>query len=386
MPGTRLMQDDRIMWHCIGRSSHKMIEPFIDHAVGEGKVSYGLSSYGYDIRLAKRFKVFTPMYGAQGVVDPKNFDERLVTEHIGDHCIIPPNSFVLGVSLERFSMPVNVTGICLGKSTYARCGIIVNITPLEAGWKGYLTIEISNSTPLPVKVYANEGIAQVLFFESEYRPKVTYANRKGKYMDQTQEPTSPKVLPSHIPSQDGEGAIPYVLQGGDSRRKAHLGDVMNKLGFGDYGMVGGRILNGDVEVDGRTIYDRLFVLEKGYTYYLKDKISGKGMQIRIVAKRDRIDEVDKEEANEASEEKRMKDKEKTTEEALADDKIDSFRLTNPKKEEVDDLSLTRIVKCENCSTVLTMMQRRISLVDHLQLCDRCARQALFHDLNPTETY
>ena len=160
---------------------HKMIEPFEEKLISKGVISYGLSSYGYDIRLADEFKIFTNVYNA--LVDPKNFDEKSFIDYKGDYVIIPPNSFVLGRSIEYIRMPSNVLGICVGKSTYARCGIIVNLTPIEPSWEGYLVIEISNSTPLPVKVYANEGIAQIIFFEG--KPcEITYENRKGKYQNQ----------------------------------------------------------------------------------------------------------------------------------------------------------------------------------------------------------
>jgi len=167
---------------------HRMIEPFEERLVrrvGEERViSYGLSSFGYDIRIADEFKVFSPGKGKLTVVDPKNFDEDAFTDFRGDVCIIPPNSFVLARSVEYFRMPQDVMGIVLGKSTYARCGIIVNITPLEPGWEGNLTIEISNTTPLPAKIYAGEGIAQVLFFQGDGAPMVTYADRRGKYQGQ----------------------------------------------------------------------------------------------------------------------------------------------------------------------------------------------------------
>jgi dCTP deaminase len=163
--------------------THKMIEPFEEKLITKGVISYGLSSYGYDIRLADEFKIFTNVFNA--LVDPKDFDEKSFIDYRGDYVIIPPNSFVLGRSVEYIRMPSDVLGICIGKSTYARCGIIVNITPLEPGWQGYLVIEISNSTPLPVKVYANEGIAQIIFIQGE-PCEVTYASRKGKYQNQTE--------------------------------------------------------------------------------------------------------------------------------------------------------------------------------------------------------
>ena len=162
---------------------HEMIVPFEERQRRKG-ISYGISSYGYDIRLADEFKIFSPGKGRLTVVDPKDFQQDAFTEFKGGACIIPPNSFVLARSLEYFKMPRNVTGIVTGKSTYARSGIIANISPLEAGWEGMLTIEISNTTPLPAKVYAFEGIAQILFFEADEACMVSYADRKGKYQSQ----------------------------------------------------------------------------------------------------------------------------------------------------------------------------------------------------------
>ena len=163
-----------------------MIEPFIDQQVREAKgkkvLSYGLSSYGYDLRIGKRFKVFTNVYNS--VVDPKNFQEDSFVDIEGESCIIPPNSFALAVSVEYFRVPRNILTICLGKSTYARCGIIVNVTPFEPEWEGYVTIEISNTTPLPAIIYANEGIAQVLFLEASQVCEISYADKQGKYMKQ----------------------------------------------------------------------------------------------------------------------------------------------------------------------------------------------------------
>ena len=159
-----------------------MIEPFEPGQVRDGVISYGVSSYGYDIRVAPEFKVFTNVHNV--VVDPKAFDPRSFVDVREDTCIIPPNSFALARTLEYFRMPRDVLAICVGKSTYARCGIVVNVTPLEPGWEGYLTIEISNTTPLPAKIYANEGIAQVLFFEGKEAPEVSYADKKGKYQGQ----------------------------------------------------------------------------------------------------------------------------------------------------------------------------------------------------------
>ena len=163
-----------------------MIEPFIENQVrkinNKRVISYGLSSYGYDLRIGNRFKVFTNVYNS--VVDPKNFREDSFVDIEADSCIIPPNSFALAVSIEYFRVPRNILTICLGKSTYARCGIIVNVTPFEPEWEGYVTIEISNTTPLPAIVYANEGIAQVLFLEANHVCETSYADKKGKYMKQ----------------------------------------------------------------------------------------------------------------------------------------------------------------------------------------------------------
>jgi dCTP deaminase len=159
-----------------------MIEPFADNQVRNGVISYGVSSYGYDIRVADEFKIFTNVFSA--VVDPKNFDTRSMVDFKGDICIIPPNSFALARTIEYFRIPRGVLTVCLGKSTYARCGIIVNVTPFEPEWEGYVTLEISNTTPLPARIYANEGIAQVLFFEGDEECEVSYADKKGKYQKQ----------------------------------------------------------------------------------------------------------------------------------------------------------------------------------------------------------
>ncbi len=161
---------------------NKMIEPFVDGQVREGVISYGLSSYGYDIRVTDEFKIFTNVHSA--VVDPKHFTPQSFIDFKGDVCVIPPNSFVLAQTVEYFRIPRNVLTVCLGKSTYARCGLIVNVTPFEPEWEGYVTLEISNTTPLPARVYANEGIAQVLFFESDETCETSYADRKGKYQKQ----------------------------------------------------------------------------------------------------------------------------------------------------------------------------------------------------------
>jgi len=159
-----------------------MIEPFVDRQVREGVISYGLSSYGYDIRVSDEFKIFTNVHSA--VVDPKNFNPKSFVDYKGDICVIPPNSFVLAQTVEYFRIPRDVLTICLGKSTYARCGLIVNVTPFEPEWEGYVTLEISNTTPLPARIYANEGIAQVLFFQADEVCEVSYADRKGKYQKQ----------------------------------------------------------------------------------------------------------------------------------------------------------------------------------------------------------
>ncbi len=159
-----------------------MIEPFAERQVREGVISYGVSSFGYDVRVADEFKIFTNVYTA--TVDPKNFDSRSFVDWQGDFCIVPPNSFALARSVEYFRIPRNVLTICVGKSTYARCGQIVNVTPFEPEWEGHVTLEISNTTPLPAKIYANEGIAQVLFFESDDSPEISYADRGGKYQAQ----------------------------------------------------------------------------------------------------------------------------------------------------------------------------------------------------------
>src|SRR5688572_8964939 len=164
---------------------HGMIEPFVDGQVREGAISYGVSSYGYDMRVAPEFRIFTNVLSV--IVDPKHFDARSFVEFDGDVCIVPPNSFALARSVEYFRIPRNVLTICLGKSTYARCGIITNVTPFEPEWEGFVTLEISNTTPLPAKIYANEGICQVLFFEADTDDvcETSYADKKGKYQKQT---------------------------------------------------------------------------------------------------------------------------------------------------------------------------------------------------------
>ena len=161
---------------------HKMIEPFVDEQMRSGVISYGVSSYGYDIRVADEFKIFTNINNT--VIDPKNVDPRSFVDVASDVCIIPPNSFALARTVEYFRIPRNVLVVCLGKSTYARCGIIVNVTPLEPEWEGHVTLEFSNTTPLPAKIYANEGVAQMLFFESDEVCSTSYRDRGGKYQGQ----------------------------------------------------------------------------------------------------------------------------------------------------------------------------------------------------------
>ncbi|HTP06991.1 MAG TPA: dCTP deaminase [Anaerolineae bacterium] len=162
---------------------HGMIEPFVEKQVSSHVISYGVSSYGYDIRVADEYKIFTDVFSA--VVDPKQFDPKSMVDFKGDVCIIPPNSFVLARTIEYFRIPRNVLTVCVGKSTYARCGLIVNVTPFEPEWEGFVTLEISNTTPLPAKVYSNEGIAQVLFFVADQECETSYKDRKGKYDKQT---------------------------------------------------------------------------------------------------------------------------------------------------------------------------------------------------------
>ena len=162
---------------------HDMISPFNEKQMRDGVISYGLSSYGYDLRVADEFKIFTNVNFA--TVDPKNFDERSFVTIQSECCIVPPNSFALARSVEYFKIPRDVLAICVGKSTYARCGIIVNVTPFEPEWEGFVTLEISNTTPLPAKIYANEGLCQILFLQSDEPCEVSYADRKGKYQRQT---------------------------------------------------------------------------------------------------------------------------------------------------------------------------------------------------------
>jgi dCTP deaminase len=179
------LQSDRWIRHMA--RAHGMIEPFeeaqVRYVEGNKVVSFGLSSYGYDLRVAHEFKVFTNLN--HSLIDPKDFNENSFVHMEGDYCIVPPNSFALARSVEYFRIPRNVLTLCIGKSTYARCGIIVNVTPFEPEWEGYVTLEISNTTPLPAKIYSNEGLAQVLFYEGNEPCEVSYADRKGKYMGQT---------------------------------------------------------------------------------------------------------------------------------------------------------------------------------------------------------
>lgn len=170
---------------------HEMISPFEATSLRKGVISYGVSSYGYDIRVADEYKIFTNVNST--IVDPKNFDSCNVVEHKGEICIVPPNSFALARTIEYFKIPRDVLAICLGKSTYARCGIIVNVTPFEPEFEGHITIEISNTTPLPAKIYSNEGIAQVLFISGDEECAVSYKDKNGKYQKQ-RGITLPKVL------------------------------------------------------------------------------------------------------------------------------------------------------------------------------------------------
>jgi len=163
--------------------TYNMISPFEDKQVRNTKISYGLSSFGYDARVSNEFKIFTNINSE--IIDPKNFKQNNFISKKGEQCIIPPNSFVLSSTVEYFKIPNDVMVICLGKSTYARCGIIVNVTPLEPSWEGHVTLEFSNTTPLPAKIYANEGAAQFIFLKGNEKPDITYADRKGKYMKQS---------------------------------------------------------------------------------------------------------------------------------------------------------------------------------------------------------
>lgn len=174
-----ILSDRWITRQCL---EHKMIDPFEPRQVRKGSISYGVSSYGYDIRVANEYKIFTNINAS--LVDPKNFTNDNFVNVTADHCIIPPNSFALAKTVEYFRIPRNVLAICVGKSTYARCGLIVNVTPLEPEWEGILTLEISNTTPLPAKVYSNEGIAQLIFLEGNEPCEVSYKDKSGKYMNQ----------------------------------------------------------------------------------------------------------------------------------------------------------------------------------------------------------
>ena len=175
-----MLKSDR--WIRKMSKEHDMINPFSEKQVREGVISYGLSSYGYDLRVADEFKIFTNVNNA--LVDPKRFDEKSFVTVQTDICIVPPNSFALARSVEYFKIPRSVLTICVGKSTYARCGIIVNVTPCEPEWEGFVTLEISNTTPLPARIYANEGLCQIIFFESDEICETSYADRKGKYQAQ----------------------------------------------------------------------------------------------------------------------------------------------------------------------------------------------------------
>jgi len=175
------IQSDR--WIRQMAQEHGMIEPFSERSDGDGVISYGLSSYGYDVRVSNEFKVFTNVYNS--IVDPKDFRDDAFVDVKGDVCVVPPNSFALARTVEYFRIPDDVLTICVGKSTYARCGIIVNVTPFEPGWQGTVTLEISNTTPLPAKIYAGEGIAQVLFFRGEERCETSYSDRAGQYQSQS---------------------------------------------------------------------------------------------------------------------------------------------------------------------------------------------------------
>ena len=172
-------------------NKHNMIEPFCDSHIKSGTISYGLSSYGYDIRVSDEYKIFTNVNNS--IIDPKNFDSKSFVDFKGDVCIVPPNSFALARSIEYFRIPRNILTICLGKSTYARCGIIVNVTPFEPEWEGHVTLEISNTTPLPARIYSNEGLCQVLFFESDEECLISYKDKQGKYQNQ-KGITLPKVI------------------------------------------------------------------------------------------------------------------------------------------------------------------------------------------------
>jgi len=170
-------------WIEIMSTEHEMIKPFESSQVRNGKISFGLSSFGYDIRVANEYKIFTNINNS--IIDPKNFDENSFIDFQGDICIVPPNSFALARSVEYFKIPRDVLTICVGKSTYARCGIIVNVTPFEPEWEGRVTLEISNTTPLPAKIYSYEGLCQVLFFQSDENCRISYKDKAGKYQNQS---------------------------------------------------------------------------------------------------------------------------------------------------------------------------------------------------------
>ena len=202
---------------------HGMIEPFEDRQVRQGVISYGLSSYGYDIRVADEFKVFTNINST--VVDPKNFDARSFVDIKADVCIIPPNSFALAKTVEYFRIPRDVLTVCVGKSTYARCGLIVNVTPFEPEWEGFVTLEISNTTPLPAKVYANEGISQVLFFQSDEVCEVSYADKKGKYQKQQGLDAAEAVVPSR--TEPARGMRDFLPE--DVRRREYVIGIIKRV-------------------------------------------------------------------------------------------------------------------------------------------------------------
>ena len=185
-----LKSDSWIRENCL---KNKMISPFVEKLVAKGRISYGLSSYGYDIRVADEYKVFTDVHNC--VVDPKKFNSKSFVDIKAPYCIVPARSFALSRSVEYFKIPRGVIGLCIGKSTYARCGIVVNITPLEPEWEGHLTLEISNTTPLPAKIYSDEGIAQLIFLESDRICEISYKDRKGKYQSQ-RGVTLPRILTS----------------------------------------------------------------------------------------------------------------------------------------------------------------------------------------------
>ena len=212
-------------------ASHRMIEPFepqqVRSATDDGGqvrkiVSFGTSSYGYDIRCADDFKIFTNINST--IVDPKNFDEKSFVDFKGDVCIIPPNSFALARTIEYFRIPRNVMTICLGKSTYARCGIIVNVTPFEPEWEGYVTLEFSNTTPLPAKIYANEGVAQVLFFESDEVCETSYKDRGGKYQGQQGRHVA-EGLSAALPAPGRPLPVVASVRPADQRDACHRADA-----------------------------------------------------------------------------------------------------------------------------------------------------------------